>query len=203
MRRLPRKRGERGATLVEYALIVALIGVVIVASIDAFRTEAGDRVETSSDQIGKPFQPNQTPDSTSTTGAAPTTIPPTTTTTVATTTTTAPTTTTTAPTTTTTAPTTTTTAPQATFSSASCGGGRNCTFRVGGGPQGATFAWTVTPTPESQDADGRDFSFQGRRPSQNAPDNVYTVRVRVTPGGQELVRTVRCTRNPNSCTLVP
>jgi len=108
-----RFHGSRGATLVEYALIVALVVVPSVAAITRLDDASGDYYENASDDIGDLPQlgidtgaGTSVPSggSTSTTVAPTTTVPPTTSTTAPpTTTTTAP------PTTTTTAPTTTTT----------------------------------------------------------------------------------------------
>jgi Flp pilus assembly pilin Flp len=99
-----RFHGSRGATLVEYALIVALIVVPSIGAISRLDDASGDYYEDASDDIGDlPQLGVDNSPVTSTPGSS-------TTTTVAPTTTAAPTTTTTAPpTTTTTAPTTTTT----------------------------------------------------------------------------------------------
>ena len=107
-----RLHGSRGATLVEYALIVALIVVPSVGAIARLDDASGDYYENASDDIGDLPQlgidtstGTSTPSGSSSTTVAPTTtlVPTTTSILPTTTTTTAP------PTTTTTAPTTTTT----------------------------------------------------------------------------------------------
>ena len=108
-----RFHGSRGVTLVEYALIVALIVIPSIAAISQLDEASGDYYESASDDIGdlpqlgidtSPGTSTPSGGSTTTTVAPTTTVPPTTTSTAP------PTTTTTAPTTTTTtAPTTTTT----------------------------------------------------------------------------------------------
>ncbi len=107
-RRVRRFRGSRGATLVEYALIVALIVVPSIGALTRIEDASGDYYTDASDDIGDLPQLGIDTSSNSSVpsgGSTTTTVAPTTTTT----TTAPPTTTTTAPTTTTTAPTTTTT----------------------------------------------------------------------------------------------
>lgn len=111
-----RMQGSRGATLVEYALIVSLIVIPSIGAISHLDDASGDYYTNASDDIGDLPQSgidtgtnSSTPSGSTTT----TTLPPTTT---STSTTLPPTTTTTAaPTTTTTAPTTTTTALRSTI----------------------------------------------------------------------------------------
>lgn len=107
-----RFRDSRGATLVEYALVVALVVVPSIGAISRVNDNSGDYYSRASDDIGDLPQTgiDNTPVSSTPQASTSTTAPPTTSTTAApTTTTTAPTTTTTIPTTTTTMPTTTTT----------------------------------------------------------------------------------------------
>lgn len=107
-----RFRHSRGATLVEYALILALVVVPSVGAIRKLNSNSRDYYSNASDDIGDLPQTgiDTSPDSSAPPASTTTTAPVSTTTTAApTTTTTAPTTTTTIPTTTTTAPTTTTT----------------------------------------------------------------------------------------------
>lgn len=105
-----RLQGSRGATLVEYALIVALVVVPSIGAISRLDDASGDYYVNASDDIGDLPQSGidtSTNSSTPSGSTTTTTLPPTTT---STSTTLPPTTTTTAaPTTTTTAPTTTTT----------------------------------------------------------------------------------------------
>lgn len=107
-----RFRDSRGATLVEYALVVALVVVPSIGAISRVNDNSGDYYSRASDDIGDLPQTgiDNTPVSSTPQASTSTTAAPTTSTTAApTTTTTAPTTTTTIPTTTTTMPTTTTT----------------------------------------------------------------------------------------------
>ncbi len=71
--------GARGATLVEYALLIALICVVILGSVSALQDDAGDELQGRGDSIGNPTLEGTT---TSTThgGGPPTTTSPSTTT---------------------------------------------------------------------------------------------------------------------------
>ena len=111
-RRARRLHGSRGATLVEYALIVALVAIPSIGALSRLDDASDDYYTDASDDIGDLPQLgiDTSSDSSVPSGGSSTTAVPTTTTAAPTTTTTAPpTTTTTAPTTTTTAPTTTTT----------------------------------------------------------------------------------------------
>ena len=111
---------DRGATLVEYALIVALMVVTSLGAIKSLERNADSYYDTTSSRIGAlPSASGDTPTGTSIPGgSSSTTAAPTTTTAAPTTTTAAPTTTTAAPTTTTTAAPTTTTVAQRSFVSA-------------------------------------------------------------------------------------
>ena len=85
-RRTSRPRRERGASLPEYALLVALLAVPSVAGIDALRSGAGDTAEGTADRISDPTIPTVPPTSSTappatTTTTTTTTMPPTTTTT--------------------------------------------------------------------------------------------------------------------------
>lgn len=199
MRIAPAHQVERGATLPEYALIVALLGVVILGAIGAIQSQAGDRMETSSDQIGEPFLPNPSPSSPTPTGPTPTTVPLTTTTTVATTTTTAPTTTTTVATTTTAAPTTTTTAAPTTTTTrapvadVTCSDNRTCTFTLSNAPTGTTYVWTVSSPSSSGSGTGSSYLA-------NISSGSKTVTVRFTiPGGQTFQQSVTCGGGNSPC----
>ena len=110
--------GGRGATLVEYALIVALVVVPSIGALSRLDDVSDDYYTDASDDIGDLPQLGIDTSSNSSvpSGSTTTTAAPTTTTAAPTTTTTAPTTTTTTPTTTTTAPTTTTTLLRSTIS---------------------------------------------------------------------------------------
>jgi Flp pilus assembly pilin Flp len=148
--RLRRARDDRGAGLVEYALLVALCAIPSITAVDYLVATGGDVAQDSAAQIGD-TQRGATVDLNTTTtyggGGASTTLAP-----VVTTTAPAPTTTTQAPTTTTTqAPTTTTTAPapspvvSAVTKSCSTYEPWKCTVSVnatvtGGGT--LTYAWT-------------------------------------------------------------
>lgn len=109
-----RFRDSRGATLVEYALVVALVVVPSIGAIARVNDNSSDYYSNASDDIGDLPQSgiDNTPDSSVPSGSSSTTAPATTSTTAAPTTTSTtapPTTTTTIPTTTTTMATTTTT----------------------------------------------------------------------------------------------
>ena len=111
-RRKLRLRDSRGATLVEYALIVALVAIPSIGALSRLDDASGDYYTDASDDIGDLPQLgiDTSSDSSVPSGGSTTTVAPTTSTVAPTTSTTAPpTTTTTAPPTTTTAPTTTTT----------------------------------------------------------------------------------------------
>ena len=101
-RRARRLHGSRGATLVEYALIVALIAIPSIGALARLDDASGDYYTDASDDIGDLPQLGIDTSSNSSvpSGSTTTTAAPTTTTAAPTTTTTAPTTTTTAPTTT-------------------------------------------------------------------------------------------------------
>jgi len=124
--------GDRGVTIIEYALIIGAVVVGSLSSMGALDTSIGSNYKTTADDIGQPdlavfdvttttsaggMATTTTTSTTTTTTAAPTTTSTTTTTAAPTTTTTA------APTTTTTAaPTTTTTAAPPTTTAAPSGG---------------------------------------------------------------------------------
>ncbi len=67
-RSLRRRASDRGATLVEYALLVALFGLVLVASVDALQGSETEYLESSSDRIGMPDLDASPPGATTTTG---------------------------------------------------------------------------------------------------------------------------------------
>ncbi len=108
-----RDSGDRGATIVEYALIIGAVVVGSLSSMGALNTSIGNNYKTTADDIGQPDLAVFDVTTTTLAGSSGTTTTSTTTSTAAPTTTTAPTTTSTSTTTTTsttTAPTTTTTA---------------------------------------------------------------------------------------------
>lgn len=50
-RRRPRRRSERGASLVEYVLLVSLIAVVMIGAVQMLGETAGDSLENSSRSV--------------------------------------------------------------------------------------------------------------------------------------------------------
>lgn len=74
------RQRDRGASLVEYALLVALFGLVLVASVDALQGSEADHLESSSQRIGMPDLDQSPPGSTTSTttgeGPSPTEPPP-------------------------------------------------------------------------------------------------------------------------------
>ncbi|HEY9555398.1 MAG TPA: hypothetical protein VIR58_01620 [Acidimicrobiales bacterium] len=197
-----RKR-DRGATFVEYALVVAVFTTVLVGAFDVLTRSAGDELASTGDSIGTPYigtsagatstsvpagpggSPTTTTPATSTTLSPTTTIPPTTTTV-------APTTTTVAPTTTTVRPTTTTTqAPRAT---ASCSG-RNCTVTATG-PPGSTYSWTIQPG---------DLSGTGATINQSVPSGyggTFTITYTIRPSNQQVTARVWCPASSGACSVL-
>jgi Flp pilus assembly pilin Flp len=194
--------GDRGATFVEYGLVVGLFVMTTLGAIDGLTTAAGDDFTASADNVGHPTAAaivGEAPLDLGSGGSGGTPEPTTTTVAPTTTTTVAPTTTTTtvAPTTTTTvAPTTTTTAPPSPVElvlELTCQGDR-CTTTLDV-PDGVTVTWTLGG---EQIASGptldHSFPAEGGTGFWNfeATSTTYTVVARVEPGDAVEEVTVTC-----------
>lgn len=188
-------RGEGGASLVEYALLVALVAGLSVGAVDELGNRTEHRYQTTAVDLTATSSPGGSdPSATSTTTS--TTAPATTSTTVVGSTTTSTTTSTTvAPTTTTTtAPTTSTTLSAAV--SGACTGAR-CSLSISNRPADSTVSWLVegTPTANPTSGAGSSFGFTGVKKGS------YLVTATVSPGGT-LTRTVTCTNdNTPTCSV--
>lgn len=189
------KRADGGASLVEYALLVALVAGLSIGAVDEvgnrteqrYQTTAADLTTTSTAGGSGPSTTSTTTSSTVPTTTSTTVSGPTTTTTVAATTTT-----TGAATTTTTVATTTTTTLPATISGA-CTAAR-CSLSISNRPADATVAWAVVGTPDATPTSGSgpSFGFTGVKKGS------YVVTAILSPGGT-LTRKVTCS-NDNSPT---
>ena len=164
MRRPISARSERGATFVEYALIVALFSSAVVLTLQVLNDRAGERFEQTGTRIGTP---------------PPLELGPTTTASPVSTTTTV------APTTTTTAPTTTTTLPAAKMS-VSCSG-RTCTFTATNVGSSTTSWARSTASDNPVKTGGTSYSYTAQ-----SGNRTYTVTLTLQPGSRSVSRTVVC-----------